>query len=287
MLAAAVEDRSLTLLGAAVLIAARNPAGLVVPAVFARRAVAQSLRGLVLGHSCRYFSVDDWREIKSEMHGIRVVHRHPPAQRFIAFMGRRECRGMIFVQVIADLVHVRKQVVAHGHESPIAHSAREGIANAELGDFGGKLLVGPQARFRRPVQPLEMMLIDTVFHSLQEITVDQARGKRTHAVFSHQYVPARQQRRGIRADVGENNSSELLSFVSFLPDAILKCALRWLAGCLENLSINVVEPAVIAAAQAAVFDMAEFERSAAMRATKREQSDSAPIVAKDYQIFAQ
>jgi hypothetical protein len=50
-------------------------------------------------------------------------------------MGRGECRRVIFVQVIADLVHIRKQVVANGHESAIGYRSREGIANTKLGDF--------------------------------------------------------------------------------------------------------------------------------------------------------
>jgi hypothetical protein len=42
------------------------------------------------------------------------------------------------------------------------------------------------------VQPFEMVLINTVFHGLQEITVDQASSKRTHTVVANQHIPARQ-----------------------------------------------------------------------------------------------
>jgi hypothetical protein len=93
-----------------------------------------------------------------------------------------------------------------------------------------------------------MVLIDAVFDGLQEITVDQARRKRTHSVFSDQHIPTRQERRGIGADIGENDSGQFLRFLGFLLDTVLKRALRWFAGHLQNISVDIVEPAVIAAA---------------------------------------
>src|SRR6266508_4435733 len=192
MFAAAVENRSLTFLSAAILIAASDPAGLVVPPVFSRNAVAQSLLRLVLRHLRRHFAVDDRREVKRKVHRVGVIDGDAPAQRLVTLVGRSECRGVVFVQVIADFVHIRHQKVAHRHERALGDRAGEGVADAELGDLGGQPLVGPQASFGRAVEPLEVMLIDAVFDGLQKIAVDQPRRQRAHAVFANQHIPARQ-----------------------------------------------------------------------------------------------
>src|SRR5262245_28644433 len=61
MLAAAVEDRALTFLGAAVLIAARYPTGVFVPAVFSQYTIAQPFGGLIFRHFGRHLTVDHRR----------------------------------------------------------------------------------------------------------------------------------------------------------------------------------------------------------------------------------
>src|SRR5205807_8222499 len=53
------------------------------------------------------------------------------------------------------------------------------------------------------------------------------------------------------------------------------------------LAFRVVEPAVVAAAQAPLLDPAPFERGAAMRAMRVERADPAVLVAKDDDLLAQ
>src|ERR1041384_6251103 len=79
MLGGTVEDRPLALLRAAVLIAARDPAGLLVPAVFPRHAVEQALLALIRRHARRRLTIDERPEVKREVHRVGVVDRYAPA----------------------------------------------------------------------------------------------------------------------------------------------------------------------------------------------------------------
>src|SRR4051812_9343980 len=60
-----------------------------------------------------------------------------------------------------------------------------------------------------------------------------------------------------------------------------------LAGHLDTLALRVVEPAVIAAADAALLDLSPFERGAAMRAMRLERADPAPLVAEEDDLLAE
>src|SRR5215467_15273573 len=95
----AIEDLPLALLGTAVLIAAGDPAGLLIPSILSRDAVAESLILLILGNFCRRFSIHDRRKIKGEMHGGRIVHRHAPPKRLISLVGCGKSRRVILRQV--------------------------------------------------------------------------------------------------------------------------------------------------------------------------------------------
>src|SRR5262249_15886569 len=65
----AIEDLALALLCTAVLIATRDPAGLLIPSILSRDTVAESLVLLILRNFCRHFSIHDRRKIEREMHG--------------------------------------------------------------------------------------------------------------------------------------------------------------------------------------------------------------------------
>jgi hypothetical protein len=127
---------------------------------------------LVFGHLRRHFAIDDRGEVKRKVHRVGVIDRDAPAQRLITFVGRSECRRVIFIQVITDFVHVRHQKMAHGHKRTLGDRARECVADAELGDLGSQLLVGPQASLRRAVEPFKVMLVDAVLDGLQKVTMD-------------------------------------------------------------------------------------------------------------------
>src|SRR5690349_18399200 len=65
-----------------------------------------------------------------------------------------------------------------------------------------------------------------------------------------------------------------------------KLAVLWLRRHLQTLSGHVEQPAMIGTAQAAVFDVAVFQRCAPMWTVKPEQADFAELIAKQDQIFA-
>src|SRR4029450_2625570 len=69
-----------------------------------------------------------------------------------------------------------------------------------------------------------------------------------------------------RSEIREDEAAVLARGIRPLPDALVQPAAGRLAGRLETSPVDVVHPAVIAAAQAALERNAELERGAAMRA---------------------
>src|SRR5262245_30015095 len=109
MFRCAVQQGSLTLLCAAVLIPTRNPTSLLVPAIFARNAITETFVLSIFGELRRYFAVDPGSEVERKVHGRSVIHCNTPAKRLIAFVGSGKSSGMVFRQVITDFVHVRHE----------------------------------------------------------------------------------------------------------------------------------------------------------------------------------
>jgi hypothetical protein len=70
-------------------------------------------------------------------------------------------------------------------------------------------------------------------------------------------------------------------------DAIFERAIGRLGGLIETISAPVVEPTVIAAANAIVFDAAELQRRAAMGTMQFNQSERARAIAKQNKIFTE
>src|SRR5262245_21364157 len=91
-----IQDWSLTLLCAAVLIATRNPTRLLVPAIFARNAIAKTFVLSIFRNLRRYCAVDPGSEVEREVHGRSVIHCDTPAERLISFMGSGKSSGMVF-----------------------------------------------------------------------------------------------------------------------------------------------------------------------------------------------
>src|SRR5215831_7049556 len=69
------------------------------------------------------------------------------------------------------------------------------------------------------MEPLEMMLVDTVLHHLQIVAVDQPRAQRSHSVLSNEHIIARQERRWLGTEIGKNDPGQLLNLVGALPNA--------------------------------------------------------------------
>src|SRR6185369_14557432 len=90
-----------------------------------------------------------------------------------------------------------------------------------------------------------------------------------------------------RPQVREDESGELVGRVRALTDALLEPAAGRLPGCLQALPVDVVDPAVIAAAEAALDGNAELERRAAVRAVQMQDADAATPVTEHHEILAE
>src|SRR5919108_4162126 len=66
-----------------------------------------------------------------------------------------------------------------------------------------------------------------------------------------------------------------------------KLAFLWLCRHFQALPLNVEKPAVIRAADAAVFDLAVFQRGSAMGTVKTQKTDLPIRIPKQHQLFSQ
>src|SRR5687767_1494864 len=123
-----------------------------------------------------------------------------------------------------------------------------------------------------------MILIDGVFNHLKEVAIYRAGAASARAVLAHKHIPPRQQSRWFRTEVGEQHTAQLLNFIGGMAQALPEGAVGRLARHLENFPADVVEPTMIAAAQATVLDMAKLQRSPPVRAAHLQQTVSALVI---------
>jgi predicted phage tail protein len=71
-----------------------------------------------------------------------------------------------------------------------------------------------------------------------------------------------------RTHISEHQSAKLLDWVCGVPKMILHGAFGWFQRHVENLTLHVVKPTVVAAAQSILFHAAIFQRGASVAATK-------------------
>ncbi len=90
-----------------------------------------------------------------------------------------------------------------------------------------------------------------------------------------------------RTEIGEDELVGLAHGIGAVTELMLERALRRLRRRLEDGAVDVIEPAVIATADAAGADDAVFERHTAMAAKFIEQPDPAAAVAEDDEILAE
>src|SRR5262249_8934110 len=90
-----------------------------------------------------------------------------------------------------------------------------------------------------------------------------------------------------RTEVGEHEARELARGIGALPDALPETAARRLARRLETAAVDVVHPAVVAAAKTALERDPELQRRPTMRAVQVQHADAAAAVAEHYEILTQ
>src|SRR5712692_1980506 len=196
-------------------------------------------------------------------------------------------RRMLLWKVITDFVHVRHKKEANRPVRFVSDPTRERVEDAKISDFRRKFLVLPVLGLGRAMKPLEMVLIDAVLHHLKKITMNDSSAHRARSVRSDKHVIARQKWRGIGTEISENYSRQLLHLVGGMTNSLSEGAVSRLARLFQHAPLDVVKPAVIAAAQAAIFEVTKLERCSTMRAAQREKTHPAAIVAKEHEVFAQ
>src|SRR5215472_5714549 len=72
-----------------------------------------------------------------------------------------------------------------------------------------------------------------------------------------------------------------------LPDVHLLAELRGLARHVEALARSIVDPAVVAAADAALLDLTPFQRRSPVRAMRIERADATLLVAEQHDLLAE
>ena len=98
-------------------------------------------------------------------------------------------------------------------------------------------------------------------------------------------VEVRKCRRLTRSKIGEQNSAFLDHRIRFLSDVGAEIAVVGFGRRLEAFAVDIEQPAVKRAAQAAIFEAAIREVGAAMRTAAADQPVAATLVPEDNQIF--
>src|ERR1041385_6595386 len=106
-------------------------------------------------------------------------------------------------------------------------------------------------------------------------------------VGAEERVVARQRGRGKRSEVSPNEVEMLLNRIGGLLDGAVEVAAGGLRRTLEAVAFDIVEPAVIRAGDAALFDAAVGKRGAAVRAAVGEQPEAAAFRTEKHQVLAE
>jgi hypothetical protein len=90
----------------------------------------------------------------------------------------------------------------------------------------------------------------------------------------------------IRAHIGEDQAALLAHRIGQVPHLLWKLAVFWFRRHFQTLASDVKQPAMIRAANPAIFDVAVFQRRSTMRAVQTKQAELAEFVAKQHQLLA-
>src|SRR2546425_1256054 len=202
------------------------------------------------------------RELEVGRVGVVVGNGPPdddrPARRF-GFRG-------VF-DLARELVHVRGHEVGHADPHEIAHAPGRHVDHARLGqlpvDLGHdseclrELVAAAQRVQKRGVDRIHAV----VLHLEPVARQHELRGRRQPVARHVEAIVDRERRTSVRrAQVGEHQPRELERRIGALPDALLEPTARRLPGRLQASAVDVVDPAVVAAADAALDPDPQLER---------------------------
>ena len=168
-----------------------------------------------------------------------------------------------------------------------------------LGDRGERVGLGLAERLRLlpllpdapvAVQPLEMHRVERVLHALQPVAGELSRADVAPAVLPLERLPAREQRRRLRAEVGKHEAAKLLDWVRRDAHLLLEATVRMhrlLEGLLDALAGLVVQPTVVHAPQAVLLRDSVRQVDATVGAEPVDQPQRAAAVLVQHEVLAE
>ena len=137
------------------------------------------------------------------------------------------------------------------------------------------------------VQVLEVGGVERVVHALEPVARQRDGGDGARDVSPRHQVPVGHERGGLRPEIGPDQPGELLDRVRGQLDLVLVGAARRLSRLLDALALEVVDPPVVAAADAVDLGDAVEQVHAAVGAVLLGEPE--PAVARDVQheVFAE
>ncbi len=157
----------------------------------------------------------------------------------------------------------------------------------ELGDHAERL--GELVAAAQRVQERGVHRVHAVVLHLQPVARQRELRRRHELVARHLVAVVHRKRRAPirRPQVREDQPRELVRGIGALTDALGQPAARRLARRLQAPAVDVVDPAVIAAADAALDRDAELQRRSPMRAVQVQHADAPAAIAKDHEVLAE
>src|SRR6185312_3103155 len=221
-------------------------------------------------------------------HVMGVVDRQQPAHRF-AFAVARDSR-------IGHEPHGRQHALDDAQQSlaVLELAARHGL-DAALGALPGDLRHAAHQfdELRAAVGAVQDRHMELVWHiveMMRPVAGDElgpalnmiVGDDRLVALARFEHITARQRRLLLgRPHIGEDQAVALLDRIPGLPGIVAMTPALRFAGLLEAAAFGIEQPAVIAAADAALLDLAVVERGAAMGAARIKQPGTAFAVAEE------
>ena len=236
--------------------------------------------------------VGAFAEVRPRDHfGMRVVHRDAPAEEGVA----PEVAGSVSVDGVhrAGLGDVGQDVFLHARPDVCIHPSRDGAVHRErafviLHVAQHSPGVGELRPVDQGVQEHRVDGVDAVLRYLQPVARKGAGVGLHHGVRNLESV-VDGELRSLRgwSEVGENDALVLEGRISALTDLGEERTAGGFGRSLEERAVDVPEPAVVAAADALVFDASVLERRAPVRAMAVQQADPSRSVAEEHQVLAE
>ena len=189
---------------------------------------------------------------------------------------------------------VERHEVAHADPHEIARTPGRHVDHAGFGQRPVELGDGPEClrelvSAAQRVQKRRVHRVHAVVFHLEPVARHHELRRRHQPVARHVVaVVDRECGTSIRRpQIDEHEARELVRRIGALPDALLEPTARRLSRSFQAPSVDVVDPAVIAAADASLERDPELERRPAMRAVQVQHADAPTAVAEDHEILAQ